>query len=389
MRVIEADAKRMLWRRGLAVPEGARLYRAGDAVSDPGGAVAVKAQVLHGSRADAGLVELAQQAQAAAAVERVSRAMAVTGAAPLVLLERQVRIDAEYYVAWRIDDLRQQAVMLFSAAGGTGIESRSASIQEYGQPPRAQLQPHHLLEFLKTCGVPTPQVGVVARFCVDLYHAFTQEDALLLEINPLAITDKGRAVAVDAKLVLDDNAAPRHLDWAELASSALQETDATRLESAAAQAGFTFVELQGRVAVFSAGAGLGMCLLDVLADAGMPAANFSDATGGGGVDKWADMAQIVFERAQRPDVDAILFFFVLTATSIKSVLSGLFRLIDAAPPPKPLVVGLACAGAAEKEMTFAQAQEEFRRRGHECVTDMSEAVAALQAVVAQAGKRGA
>ncbi len=381
MRVIEADAKRMLWRRGLAVPAEGRLYRAGDPVASHAGPAAVKAQVLHGSRAEAGLVSLVPGAQVGATVERIVDAMARSGALPLVLVEGQVAIDAEYYVAWRIDDLRQQAVMLFGARGGTGIESRADGIVTYGKPPLVELQPHHLLPFLRDAGVPPAHVGPVARYAVGLYEAFRDEDAVLLEINPLAVTANGRAVAVDAKLVVDDSAAPRHLDWAELPSALLQVNAVTALERKAMRAGFTFVELDGRVALFSAGAGLGMCLVDVLADAGMPAANFSDASGGGGVDKWADMAEIVFERARMPGVEAILFFFVLTATSIKSVLSGLFRLLDAAPPPRPLVVGLICAAAAEREMTFDEARAELRSRGHECVTEMGEAVAALRAVL--------
>ncbi len=382
MHVIEADAKRMLWRRGLAVPPGAQLYRAGEAVADAGGDVAVKAQVLYGSRADSGLIALAPRAQAADAVARMSRAMALTGAEPLVLLERQVEIASEYYVAWRVDDLLQQPVMMFSASGGTGIESRGNAITQYAHPPLRPLHAHNLAGFLMAAGVPGAHVAAVARFCAGLYQAFCEEDALLLEINPLAITRQGLAVAVDAKLVLDDNAAPRHLDWPELVSHGLQSSDATPLEQAAARSGFTFVELDGTVAVFSAGAGLGMSLVDVLADAGMPAANFSDASGGSGVDKWADMASVVFERARNPDVKAILFFFTLTATSIKSVLSGLFRLIDAAPAPKPLVVGLVCGGAAEQEMTFEEAHEALHSRGHECVTDMNAAIEALKAVMA-------
>lgn len=380
MRVIEADAKQMLQRRGIAVPPGARVYRAGESVDTPGTPVAVKAQVLAGNRAASGLVTLADATQAAEAVARVARAMAQGGAEPLVLMEAQVEIAAEYYAAGRVDDLRQCPVLMFCAEGGSGIEERGDAIAQFAQPPLAELHAHHLLAFLLKAGVPPQHVAVVSRFCTDLLRVLVQEDSLLLEINPLAITREGRAVALDAKLVLDDSAAPRHLEWPLLASHALQSLDATPLENIAARAGFTFVELPGEVAVFSAGAGLGMCLTDVLADAGMPAANFSDASGGGAASQWREMADIVFRRAHEPQVKAILFFFTLTATSIKVVLDPLFHLLDTAPSPKPLVVALMCAGAAEREMTFDQAREQLAQRGHACVTNMQDAIDALKAV---------
>lgn len=384
MRMIEADAKRMLARRGLSVPSGARLIRTGEEFTGDGKAVAVKAQVLQGNRAGAGLIELVSANGASDAVRRVAATMGRAGNELIVLVEHQIPFTAEYYAAWRIDDLTRQPMLLFSRSGGTGIESRAQEVAFHFHPILEELLPHKLAAFLRQQGVPGEHVGAIARYCVGLYGVFREEDALLLEINPLVITERGHAMALDAKMILDEYSRPRHLEWRECLSESVQSSGSTPLEIAAVKAGFTFVELPGRVAVFSAGAGLGMCLTDVLADAGVPAANFCDATGGAAAEKWAAMARIVFERARSPAVEAILVFFTLTATSIKSVLDGLFMAMDGAPAPKPLVVGLMCAAAAEQEMTFDEVKQALAARGYDCVTDMAQAVEAVQKLAVKA-----
>ena len=381
MRLIEADAKRILAQRGLSVPTGAQLIRNVDEYENDGRAVAVKAQVLQGNRAGAGLIELVEADGVTDAIGRVGAAMERCGNEKLMLVEHQMPIAAEYYAAWRIDDSTGQPMLLFSCDGGTGIESRAHGVAQYVHPILDTLLPYKLTPFLLQQKMPREHISAVARYCVDLYDTFRAEEALLLEINPLVILKQNRAMALDAKMIVDDASNSRHLQRREYVSANLRSGANTPLEISACGAGFTFVELPGRVAVFSAGAGLGMCLTDMLADAGIPAANFSDATGGAAADKWAAMARIVFERASSPEIDAILVFFTLTATSVKSVISGLFLAMDAVPAPKPLVVGLMCAAAAEQEMTFEQAKEAVTARGYTCVADLEQAVDAVKKLV--------
>jgi succinyl-CoA synthetase beta subunit len=381
MRVIEAEAKAMLARRGLATPRPSKLYAAGETVEGWTVPVAIKAQTLSGKRAEAGLIQLAQGNEAPAVVARIGEDMRRIGQLPVVLVEAQVDIAAEYYLAWRVDDVAQCYVMMVSSAGGSDIEERAATVHHYAHSPLRELQPFHLAATMKAAGIPTAHIGACARFAVSLLVMFKEEDATLLEINPLVVTSKGSVMAVDAKLVLDDSGDKRHLDHAALVSNSLQTGEQTELEAAATQAGFTFVELNGPVAVYSAGAGLGMCLLDMLADAGTPAANFADASGGSSAEVFARMGQVVFSLAERDDVEAILFFFVLAATSLKSVVDGILHLIDNNVPPKPLVIGLIAAGAAERELTLAEAQRLIGERGFPCVTDLGEAVAAIRDIV--------
>jgi len=88
---------------------------------------------------------------------------------------------------------------------------------------------------------------------------------------------------------------------------------------------------------------------------------------------------MVFERAEASDVKAIILFLTLSATSLKGAVQSILTLIEKKPPPKPLIVGMVAAGAAEREMTLAEAQSAFRARGVECVTELADAVAAVQA----------
>ena len=382
MRVIEAEAKALLARRGIAVPEGGAIYRAGETMPAGQHPVAVKAQTLSGKRAEAGLVVLTSGAEAPAAVARIHAAMSALGEQPIVLVEGKADIATEYYLAWRIDDLQQRYALMFSSVGGSNIEERPDTIRQYFHSPLVEMQPYQLAGFLADAGVPAGNVGAVARFAVSLFEVFRGEDALLLEINPLVITKKGKVVAVDAKLVYDDNAEKRHLDWQSLISASLQLGEQTALEAEASEAGFTFVELDGSIAVFSSGAGLGMCLLDMLADVGLPAANFSDASGGSAPAVFAHMGQVVLEMAKRDEVKGILFFFVLTATSLKSVMDGILYLTSTVKPPKPLVIGLIAGGAAERELTLKAAQELINERGYGCATDLTAAVKAVRLAVA-------
>ena len=234
MRLIEAEGKALLARRGIATPSPARLYRAGEIIDAAAGAVAIKAQILSGKRAESGLIVLTAGADAPTAASQVLSLMTQRREVPLVLVEAQVHIKSEYYLAWRIDDLSKAYVMMFSLAGGANIEQRRDTVHQYAHSPLVELQPYHIAPLLQKAGLPASDVGPVARFAVRLFGAFREEEAVLLEINPLVITHKGGVVAVDAKVVLDDNAEKRHLDWVNLVSAKLQASERSELEAIAA-----------------------------------------------------------------------------------------------------------------------------------------------------------
>jgi succinyl-CoA synthetase beta subunit len=381
--LIEADAKQILENNGLAVPAGRRLFQPGEVPTDLSGQLAVKAQVLAGCRGKSGLVRLADGGQeAAAALAAVRGVMAAGGHAPLVMIEDRLTIEREYYLAWRIDDAQRRYALMYSAHGGVEIEAHPESIRETSFTPLASPRLAEIAAFFHENGLRGRPLAAVARFALDLHAVMLREEALLVEINPLVVTPEGTAVALDAKVLLDENAERRHLDWRSLASWRLRAEANDPLERDASAQGITFVRLDGEVALLTGGAGLGMTLVDLLADAGHPAANFVDVPGGSGAEVFGALAKLAFRRASEPGVKAILMFLTLSATSLKAPVESILAVIDADPPPRPLIVGIVAGGSAERDMTLTEAQAAFAARGHVCVLQLEEAVAAAVAAIA-------
>jgi succinyl-CoA synthetase beta subunit len=380
MRLIEADGKMLLRRRGLRIPRG-RLYGADEPVDPHVGGAAVKAQVLAGSRGKNGLVHLVGETETTASAAAMIARMRDMGAPPHVLVEERIPVEAEYYLAWRIDDVRQAPVLMFALRGGSDVEAHGDDVHEFAWGPLRPLHPHHVIEFLRKAGAAPRSAGAVARFAAELYRIFVAEDAELIEINPLAITASGDVVALDAKLVLDDNARFRHGDWNEWLSAGLERAAATPLELRAAEHGLTLVELEGSIALFAAGAGFGMSMLDLLADAGLPAANFADASGGSSAEAFAAMGEVILACAARPHVKAIVCFQPMSASSLKTAVDGLLGAWDRAAVKKPLVVGFPVSATAEREMSAAEARALFAARGHHVISELGELIPTLRGIV--------
>ena len=381
MRLIEADGKLLLRRRGLPVPNG-RRYAEGDAIEPVPGGAAIKTQLFTGARGKGGLVQIADEPAISTVAATVLARMRDIGATPHILVEEKVEIETEYYLAWRIDDVRQAPVMLFATQGGIDVESNADAIREFVWDPLRPLYPHHLVQFLIEAGAAKRPLGAIARFAADLYRLFVAEDAELLEINPLAITPKGQVIALDAKVVLDDNARSRHRDWNELLSARLERAAMSPLEVRARKHGLTLVDLDGCVALFAGGAGFGMALVDILADAGVPAANFADASGGSSPEAFATMGDVILERAADPAVKAIVCFQTMGATSLKTAVDGLLSACDRATHKKPLVVGFAVSATSAREMSAEEARRLFAARGHHVIHDLDELIPTLKRLIA-------
>lgn len=358
MRLTEHEGKALLRRHGIAVPHGS-LIHATDPVPIWQGRGVAKAQVLEGGRGKRGLVRLFEEGGIEAAVAGVRSAGATH--VPL-LIEEALPIAQEFYLSLRIDGTGQGIGLLASATGGVEIEAAAPPIALTFQ---AQ-DPHAGATILAALGSGFP-AGVaprIARLVLRLAAVLVAEDLELLEINPLALLPDGRLVAADAKCLRDEAAGFRH-DPAETAvSTALEEALRTPLERRAAEAGFSLVELPaGRVALISAGAGLGMMLVDLLADAGAPAACFMDNAQGGPAETTVQRLALAFEIAARPEVGAILFCTTLASRPLKGRIQALAAALRAAPPPKPLVVCIAAGHAALAGYSMVEAEATLREVG--------------------------
>lgn len=364
MRLTEADGKALLHRHGIAVPR-AILLEPGTAPSEAIavlGDVVVKAQVLEGGRAKRGLVRRAD----AASLDDALAAIARLAGPGHVLVEEAVAIERELYIALRVDGTAQTQEVLFAAEGGIEIESNPAvrRIAVRADAPDTAEQVHAAIRDT----LPGPLAARVARLAARLARIARDEDLSLLEINPLAVTKAG-LVACDAKLVRDEVAKGRHDEAVTAASAALEAAALTPLERQARAQGFALVEMPGDVALVSAGAGLGMFLIDLLADHGLRAACFMDNREGGPADTTEARLTAAFEIATRPEVKAILFYTTLASRPLADRIEGLLAFLARRPAPKPLFVGFAAAPSATRGFDVAAATERLRQAGIAALDD--------------------
>jgi succinyl-CoA synthetase beta subunit len=379
MLLCEADAKALLRDHGLAVPKGRVL---GDDEAPPDAAAVVKAQMLAGGRGKAGLVRLADAEGIAAAVTAVREGLAERGLPPILLIEEPLAIEAEFYLAVRVDGRTQSPCLLFSPAGGIAVESAPDRLATQPLDPAEPVLPHRLIPFLRQAGAPAARLGALARLAADLARVFQAEEADLVEINPVAAVAGGRLVLADAKVSLDDNAAFRHRGRRFALSERIAAAERSPLEARADAAGFTLVEMPGDVALVTAGAGLGMMMVDLRADTGFRAAPFIDNAISNLGDTTEARLALAFDLAERPEIKAILFYVTLTSRSLKDRVEALLAFLDRAPPPKPLFIGLNASHVAEQEMTTAEARTLLTARGYEAASDPRELVERLRAAIA-------
>jgi len=357
-----------LRRHGLAVPRGV-LLSAGDAAPAeakewPGHVL--KAQVLEGGRGKRGLVcRLADFAELAPARQRIVDALG-DPAAPL-LLEEALAIAREIYLAVRIDGTRQGLEFLVAAEGGEDVETTKRLVRIAFNGVESATADALYPELAKLFA---PDVASrLARYAARLPEITRREDLELLEINPLVVTPDGRFVACDAKIIRDDSAAFRHDPEEFPVSRALAERAMTPLERSARELGFQLVEIDGDVALVTAGAGLGMMMMDLLADHGLTAACFMDNLRGAPDETMAERLRIARAIAQRPKVRAIVFQTVLASRSLADRIDALLAWVAAEPLPKPLFVGIAAGHAAARKMSAEAAVAKLRTAGIAAFTD--------------------
>ncbi len=380
MRLCEVEAKALLFNGGIALPRS-RFIGPGDTIDLAGfpGGVA-KAQLLSGGRGKAGLVRFGTSEESLRDEVGVLRQrIDALGKPAGILVEEKLDIAAEYYLSLVIDDVRQCPLLLFSTQGGIDIEAAGDGLFSYPVDPLVELRPHHLVQFFNRAGIEGKLLGALCRLAVSVYRVFVAQDAEMLEINPLAVTRSGKLIPLDAKAVLDDSAYWRHQGRNTPLSIRLEEAELTPIEREAADTGFTFVEMPGDVAIMSAGAGMGMMLVDLIGQAGLRPACFVDGAVGSNSDQTAERLRLVFKRAEAPDVKAIMFYQVLGTRDLKPRVESLLALLKETPPAKPFYFGLAATYLAERNMTAKAACALMAEHGYFATAEADELVARIRA----------
>ena len=339
MKLQEHQSKLLFAERGITIPRGAVAAAPEEArriARDLSGAVAVKAQVLVGGRGKAGGVRLAgtpeEAEESAAAILKMQ-----IGGHPVhkLLVEEAVDLRQELYLGITIDRNLRQAVMMASAEGGVEIEQVARddpeAIKRVAVDPLLGLGTAQTQGLAKGIGLPEELAfDGIAR---SLYETFLSCDALLAEINPLAVTDTGQLLALDGKIVLDDNALFRHPDLEQLRDA----SDDTPTEREARQAGLSYVYLGGEIGCMVNGAGLAMATMDVIKFFGGAPANFLDVGGGARAEQVTAALRLVMSA---PKIEVVLVNIFGGITRCDEVARGIVAALEGIESRVPLVVQL-------------------------------------------------
>ena len=374
MNLHEYQGKELFARFGLPVLPGqvaATPEEARDVAASIGGLVVIKAQVQAGGRGKAGGVKLAHTPDEAWEKARDILALTIKGL-PVrkVLVAQAADIAKEYYLSIVMDREQKAPLIMLSSEGGVDIEevARTAPGKILKQHIGLEgLRPYQARTLMAKVFTDPRQAAQAADILLKLYRVFVEGDCSLVEINPLAVTPEGRVIALDAKVVLDDNADFRHRDWEHWRDPG-EETMGQKL---AREKGLSYVKLDGDIGCIVNGAGLAMATMDLIKHYGGEPANFLDIGGSSNPEKVTAALKIINGDGH---VRAILFNIFGGITRCDDVANGIVTSLKESPLPVPLVIRL----TGTNEEKARQILSDF---GLGATTSMDEAV---QMVIARA-----
>ncbi len=347
MDLLEYQGKQLFAKHGIVVPSGEVAATVDDAVSAAeriGFPCAVKAQVLIGGRGKAGGIKIAADAEEARAHADAILGMDIVGPhgeGPFkvhqVWIEGGSDIAAEYYASVILDRSEKKLLAMVSAKGGMDIEAVAAedpdALVKRHIDPTVPFDAVAARPIAEAAGLDEDVLDQVAEALSKLAEVAREEDATLIEVNPLIVTAGREVVALDAKVTIDGNALFRHEDLAEIDAGADEDPQ----EAMAKEKGLTYVKLDGDVGILGNGAGLCMSTLDVVAQAGGAPANFLDAGGGSKAEAIVDALEVI---TSDPKVNAVLFNIFGGITRCDEVAKGIIEASRQIDLDVPLVVRL-------------------------------------------------
>ncbi len=364
----EYQAKEIFRKYGIPIPPGevATTPEEAEAIARKfGTTVVVKAQVHAGGRGKAGGVKLAKNPAEAGKVAAQILKLTIKGLpVQKVLVTPAADIASEAYVGIIVDRASKRAVFMASPAGGIDIEEVAANtpdkILRHAVDPRYGLQMFETMQLAFFLYSDMKQVRAAAKILQQLYQAFVENGGSLAEINPLVTTPAGEIVALDAKMVIDDNELDRRPDIAALRDESAEDPS----EVEARKANLTFIKLDGNVGCVVNGAGLAMATMDLVKYYGGEPANFLDIGGSSNPEKVVAALRII---TSDPSVKAILFNIFGGITRTDDVANGIVTAIKQNPLKVPLVIRLT---GTNDEI----AVKILKENGLSAMTDMDEAV---------------
>ncbi|MCC6148162.1 MAG: ADP-forming succinate--CoA ligase subunit beta [Anaerolineaceae bacterium] len=302
MKLHEYQSKAIFSQNNIPIPKGRVAVTAQEAkyiAEELGGKVVVKAQVLTGGRGKAGGIRLAKTSQEAEELATQVMGMEIKGfPVRRLLIDEAVSIAQEIYLAFTIDRSLRKPVLITSGLGGINVEEAARihpeEVHTLVIDPLSGLHVYQAHDAAIFLDLPHSHWKAFVEICMGLWKAFLTTDSTLAEINPWVITDDKRLLALDGKLVIDDNALYRHPDLMDL-----WDIDAENpAEIEARKYGLSYIPLKGSIGCIVNGAGLAMATMDLLTFFGGRPANFLDIGGGASAEKSAAALRLVLGDAR-------------------------------------------------------------------------------------------
>ena len=368
MKLYEYESKDIAKRYGVTTPHGRLVSTPEEAkrAASELGSVVIKAQVLVGGRGLAGGVKVAEKPEDAYAVAERLLSTGIRGErVEKLLVEEKVCISRELYLSLTVDRATRRPVYLVSEMGGVEIEELAKKYPEkihrvYVDPGVGYLE-YMSREAIQVLKLPWALLQDLSQIMRAMYNIMIDYDAELVEFNPLALTCDNKLVALDAKIIIDDNSLYRRVELQKLYGRDLSE-----YEKRAKELGFSYVELDGDIGVISNGAGLTMATMDSILYYGGKPANFLDIGGGARRESVKEAVKLMLNH---PRSRVLLVNIFGGITRCDEVAAGIVEAIREVGAVKPIVVRM--LGTNEEE-----GRRILREHGIEVYSEMDDAVKA-------------
>jgi len=359
MKLHEYYSKRRFSEYGIPIPKGEITETPQEAqriAEELGGPVVVKSQVLVGGRGKAGGIKVAQDPKEAYQHAEDILKLTIKGL-PVrkVLVDQAADIKDELYLGITNDRSARKPVIMASAEGGVDIEEVARKtpkkIIKCHIDPLMGLQSYQSRDLAAGIDLPRDLWRAFGKIAHGLWQAYIGSDATLAEINPLVVTGEGQLLAVDGKMVLDDNALFRHPDLEKY-----RDLDVDKeAEIQAREHGLSFIKLGGNIGCMVNGAGLAMTTMDIIKLFGGEPANFLDIGGGASSEKVAAALEIILSDS---NVKAVLFNIFGGITRCDLVAKGILEALKHVKTEVPMVVRLVGTNAVEGRQLLKDASME-------------------------------
>lgn len=356
MKLHEYQSKQIFAKYRVPIPRGrvaSTASEAKDIAEELGGRVVIKSQVLVGGRGKAGGIRLAKSPKEAEDLATHILAMEIKGL-PVrkVLVDEAVNIVKEIYLGITNDRSARRPVFMASSAGGVDIEEVARDYPEkiikIHVDPLLGLRDFQARDLAAGIDLPRELWRPFMEIAQGLWKAYCDYDATLAEINPLVVTSDQRLMALDGKMLVDDNALFRKPELNELRDLDIE----AEAEIEARKYGLSYIKLDGEIGCMVNGAGLAMATMDIIKLYGGEPANFLDIGGGAGAEKVAAAFRIILSD---PNVKAVLINIFGGITRCDEVARGILTAISEVKPSVPMVVRLVGTNAEEGRRLLADA----------------------------------